>query len=66
MRGLPMEKSLHPQDKALLVEKAYAVTEALWTLETALWELFYDEFLDLDEQRLEELERSKGENSVEF
>jgi len=46
-----MEKSLHPQDKALLVEKAYAVTEALWTLETALWELFYDEFLDLDEKK---------------
>lgn len=46
-----MEKSLHPQDKALLVEKAYAVTEALWTLETALWELFYDEFLDPDEKK---------------
>ena len=46
-----MEKSLHPQDNALLVEKAYAVTEALWTLETALWELFYDEFLDLDEKK---------------
>jgi hypothetical protein len=51
MRVVTMEKSLHPQDKALLVEKAYAVTEALWTLETALWELFYDEFLDLDEKK---------------
>jgi len=61
-----MEKSLHPKDKTLLVEKAYAVAETLWTLETALWELFYDEFLDLDEQKLEELERSKGENLVEF
>jgi hypothetical protein len=45
-----MEKSLHPKDKTLLVEKAYAVAEALWALETALWELFYDEFLDLDEK----------------
>jgi len=61
-----MEKSLHPKDKTLLVEKAYAVAETLWALETALWELFYDEFLDLDEQKLEELERSKGENLVEF
>jgi hypothetical protein len=60
-----MEKSLHPQDKALLVEKAYAVTEALWTLETALWELFYDEFLDLDERKTREREFSKEDNLVE-
>jgi hypothetical protein len=59
-----MKKSLHPQDKALLVEKAYTVTEALWTLETALWELFYDEFLDICEQKTRELGRSKGENFV--
>lgn len=49
-----MEKSLHPQDRSLLVEKAYAVVEALWTLETALWELFYDDFLDLCEQKSDE------------
>jgi hypothetical protein len=60
-----MEKSLHPKDKTLLVEKAYAVAEALWALETALWELFYDEFLDLDERKTREREFSKEDNLVE-
>ena len=57
-----MEKSLHPKDRALLVEKAYAVTEALWALETALWELFYDEFLDIDEKNHRNLNVVKEKN----
>jgi len=47
-------------------EKAFAVTEAIYDLEIALWELFYDEFLTICEKKSEELNRKKEENLIEL
>lgn len=45
-----------------LAEKAFSVIEAIGMLENALWDLFYEEFLTLCEEKSEELNRKKGEN----
>jgi hypothetical protein len=42
-------------------EKAFAVLEALWELENALWELFYEEFLTICEDKSEELNSKRRE-----
>ena len=44
-----------------IAEKAFAVVEAIWTLENALWELFYTEFLTLCEEKTEEHSCTKTE-----
>ena len=42
-------------------EKAFVVLEAIWELENALWELFYEEFLTICERKSEELNRKRRE-----
>jgi hypothetical protein len=49
-----------------IVQKAFAVVEAIDTLEKALWELFYEEFLTICAEKSEELNSKKGDNLVEF
>ena len=49
-----------------IVQKAFDVVEAIGMLETALWELFYEEFLSICVQKSEGLNCNKGENLVEF
>jgi hypothetical protein len=49
-----------------IVQKAFAVVEAIDALEKALWELFYEEFLTICAEKSEELHRKKGNNLVEF
>jgi len=49
-----------------IVKKAFAVVEAIDTLEKVLWELFYEEFLDICAEKSEELNCKKGETDVEF
>jgi hypothetical protein len=49
-----------------IVQKAFAVVEAIGTLEKALWELFYEEFLTICSGKSEELNNKKGDNLVEF
>jgi hypothetical protein len=49
-----------------IVQKAFAVVEAIDALEKALWELFYEEFLTICAEKSEELNSKKGNNLVEF
>lgn len=50
-----------------IVQKAFAVVEAIDTLEKVLWELFYEEFLMICAEKSEELNSKKeGCNLVEF
>jgi hypothetical protein len=50
-----------------IVQKAFAVVEAIDTLEKVLWELFYEEFLTICAEKSEERNRMKGvDNLVEF
>ena len=44
-----------------LAQKAFAVVEAIGMLENALWELFYEEFLTLCEEKSEELNSKRRE-----
>ena len=49
-----------------VVQKAFAVVEAIDSLEKMLWELFYEEFLAICAEKSEERNSKKGENLVEF
>jgi hypothetical protein len=49
-----------------IVQKAFAVVEAIDTLEKMLWELFYEEFLTICAEKSEELNSEKGDSLVEF
>ncbi|MBN1759066.1 MAG: hypothetical protein JW863_12150 [Chitinispirillaceae bacterium] len=47
-----------------LAQKAFAVVEAAWALENALWELFYEEFLTFCEEKTEHLQTDKTEGGT--
>jgi hypothetical protein len=49
-----------------IIQKAFAVVEAIDTLEKVLWELFYEEFLTICAEKSEERDRKKGDSLVEF
>ncbi len=49
-----------------IVQKAFAVVEAIDALEKVLWELFYEEFLEICAEKSEELNGMKGDGLVEF
>jgi hypothetical protein len=49
-----------------IVQKAFAVVEAIGILEKVLWELFYEEFLTICAVKSEELNSKKGDSLVEY
>jgi hypothetical protein len=49
-----------------IVQKAFAVIEAIDTLNNVLWELFYEEFLTICDEKSEEFNCKKGDKLVEF
>jgi len=49
-----------------IVQKAFAVVEAIDALEKVLWELFYEEFLTICAEKSEERNSEKGDSLVEF
>jgi hypothetical protein len=67
MRGNTMEKSMcHPMTAAALINKAFAVLESVAALESALWDVFYKDFLDKCAEKSENIDREKEKNIVEY